>query len=143
MRPRWLHRWWLLNAVWGCVLIAWEAVLLALGLHGAWLLLPTVPVTAVQFVGWRKTRPVRPRPDYGRIAVLESELLGIEPEPGTAAAAVVGFRQALGEARAYLWLASEFRMCDHERTEEVATLGGGRWLLCRDCGARADMTSDR
>lgn len=62
MNRRRLHRWWALNAAWGCVLVCWESTLLALGLHGSWLLLPTVPVTAVQLIGWRKTRPARPAP---------------------------------------------------------------------------------
>ncbi|MEU5596838.1 hypothetical protein [Streptomyces sp. NPDC020298] len=35
-----------------------------------------------------------PRPDYTRIAVLEHDLFGIQPEPGTAAALVIGLRRA-------------------------------------------------
>ncbi|MCE7081180.1 hypothetical protein [Streptomyces sp. ST2-7A] len=35
----------------------------------------------------------RPHADHLRIAVMEYELLGIEPEPGTAAAAAVGFHR--------------------------------------------------
>lgn len=38
---------------------------------------------------WSRPAPVRRRPDYARIALLEHELLGIEPEPGTFAAAAV------------------------------------------------------
>lgn len=43
----------------------------------------------------RRTRPepTVPRPDRTRIAVLEYELFGIEPKPGTVAAAVIGLRQ--------------------------------------------------
>ncbi|MEU5442733.1 hypothetical protein [Streptomyces griseofuscus] len=35
-----------------------------------------------------------PRPDYVRIAVLEHDLLGIQPRPGTAAALIVKMRRA-------------------------------------------------
>lgn len=34
-----------------------------------------------------------PRPDYTRIAVLEHDLLGIQPEPSTAAALIIGMRR--------------------------------------------------
>lgn len=37
--------------------------------------------------------PPAPRPDRVRIAVLEYELFGIEPRPGTTAAAVIGLRR--------------------------------------------------
>lgn len=47
---------------------------------------------------WRKPRePSAPRADPLRIAVLEYELFGIEPKPGTAAAAAVGL-SCLSEA---------------------------------------------
>lgn len=45
----------------------------------------------------RRKKPARPVADPTRIAVLEWELFGIEPKPGTAAAAMVGM-QRLGEA---------------------------------------------
>lgn len=35
-----------------------------------------------------------PRPNYTRIAVLEHDLLGIQPEPSTAAALIIGLRGA-------------------------------------------------
>ncbi|MER6249400.1 hypothetical protein [Streptomyces griseorubiginosus] len=43
---------------------------------------------------WRRhpTTALRPRPDYTAIAVLEHDLFGIQPEPGTAAAAIIGMR---------------------------------------------------
>lgn len=41
----------------------------------------------------RSTRqPLAPRPDYTAIAVLEYDLFGIQPEPGTTAAAIIGMR---------------------------------------------------
>ncbi|GHB55579.1 hypothetical protein GCM10010331_49260 [Streptomyces xanthochromogenes] len=43
---------------------------------------------------WRK--PPAPRADLVRIAVLEFELFGIEPKPGTLAAALVGLNQFSG-----------------------------------------------
>ena len=33
-----------------------------------------------------------PRPNYTAIAVMEHDLFGIQPKPGTAAAAIVGMR---------------------------------------------------
>lgn len=45
----------------------------------------------------RSTAPVAVVPDRVRIAVLEYELFGIEPKPGTAAAAVIGMHR-LGAA---------------------------------------------
>lgn len=43
----------------------------------------------------RRTRPAppAPRPDHTRIAVLEYDLFGVQPKPGTVAAAVIGLRQ--------------------------------------------------
>lgn len=44
-----------------------------------------------------RRQPARPpRPDALRIAELEYELFGIEPPPGSAAAFVIGLRQAVG-----------------------------------------------
>lgn len=40
----------------------------------------------------RQAEPVAPRPNYVAIAVLEHDLFGIQPQPGTAAALVVGLR---------------------------------------------------
>ncbi|MFI1371332.1 hypothetical protein ACH4UY_04880 [Streptomyces longwoodensis] len=42
----------------------------------------------------RRPAPARPRADHTRIAVLEHDLLGIPPEPGTAAALTVALRRA-------------------------------------------------
>jgi hypothetical protein len=41
----------------------------------------------------RRRSPAHPRPDYTRIAVLEWELFGVEPKPGTMAAAAVGMKR--------------------------------------------------
>lgn len=43
----------------------------------------------------RRSRPVPPEPraDHVQIDVMEYELFGIEPKPGTMAAAVIGLRQ--------------------------------------------------
>ncbi|MEW1754177.1 hypothetical protein [Streptomyces angustmyceticus] len=40
--------------------------------------------------------PAAPRPNYTSIAVMENDLFGIQPKPGTAAAAIVGMRR-IGE----------------------------------------------
>lgn len=42
----------------------------------------------------RRSRPQSsvPRPDYIAIAVLEYDMFGIQPEPGTTAAAIIGMR---------------------------------------------------
>ncbi|MEU1800886.1 hypothetical protein [Streptomyces sp. NPDC019937] len=42
---------------------------------------------------WFRRRRPRPRADHVRIAELEHELFGIEPEPGTAAAFIIGLRR--------------------------------------------------
>lgn len=47
---------------------------------------------------WRPRREVR-RPDYVQIALLEYELFGIEPQPGTTAAAVVNLQRAAVQLR--------------------------------------------
>ena len=39
-----------------------------------------------------KRRQQAPRPNYTAIAVLEYDLFGIQPAPGTAAAAIIGMR---------------------------------------------------
>lgn len=36
--------------------------------------------------------PPAPRPDYTAIAILEYDLFGIQPEPGTTAAAIIAMR---------------------------------------------------
>ncbi|MFE9448311.1 hypothetical protein [Streptomyces sp. NPDC006739] len=43
---------------------------------------------------WRRPKPVLPRPNYIRIAVLEHDLCGMQPDPGTGAALAVGVRSA-------------------------------------------------
>lgn len=55
------HRWWLCNAIWASLLVVAHCVLFALGRHVVgWLLVSTVPVAAVQWVGWRLTRAIEP-----------------------------------------------------------------------------------
>lgn len=60
---------------------------------------------------WKRRQnesPVR-RPDYTAIAVMEYDIFGIEPKPGTAAAAIIGMRtfQAL-LARSPAYVGPEF-----------------------------------
>lgn len=40
-----------------------------------------------------------PRPDYTKIALLEYDLFGVQPKPGTVAAAVIGMRSLAGAIR--------------------------------------------
>lgn len=62
-------------------------------------------------------------PDLNRIAVLEHDLLGIEPEPGTPAA----FAAALGRPL-------DQDACEHEDAMDVIPLGQGRSTgMCAGC----------
>lgn len=47
---------------------------------------------------WRRRQETAasPRPNYTAIAVMEHDLFGIQPEPGTAAAAIIGMRRLSG-----------------------------------------------
>lgn len=77
----------------------------------------------------RRKKPARPVADPTRIAVLEWELFGIEPKPGTAAAAMVGM-QRLGNALANPECAER-----HDWTDWGSVYHGGRyrWRECRRC----------
>ena len=60
---------------------------------------------------WRRhpTTALRPRPDYTAIAVLEHDLFGIQPAPGTAAAAIIGMRNFQARlARSPAYIGPEF-----------------------------------
>lgn len=70
-----------------------------------------------------ETEPV-PRPDRSRIAVLEYELLGVDPEPGTPEAMAVA--QATPVDRA---------TCPHEDVIDVSQYGAPRPEgMCGRCG---------
>lgn len=43
---------------------------------------------------WRRPKPAPISPNYTATAVLEHDLLGVQPQPGTAAALAVGVRSA-------------------------------------------------
>ncbi|MFL1904775.1 hypothetical protein ACJWDR_37580 [Streptomyces tauricus] len=73
---------------------------------------------------WRRRTPapVPPRASPTRIAVLEHDLLGVPPEPGTAAALVIGMRRT--------------GTCLEHEPVETAELGEPvRNGLCTRCGA--------
>ena len=73
---------------------------------------------------WPRRRPepaARPRANPTRIAVLEHNLLGIPPQPGTAAALVIGMRR-LGT-------------CTEHEPVETTGLGERPNGLCTRCGA--------
>lgn len=68
-------------------------------------------------------RRERPNPDY--IAVLEHDLLGIVPEPGTPAARAVALAKPVDRTT-----------CPHEDVIDVTQLGQARPTgMCQRCGA--------
>ncbi|AKZ60743.1 exported protein of unknown function (plasmid) [Streptomyces ambofaciens ATCC 23877] len=72
-----------------------------------------------------RPQPVVPRVDLNRIAVLEHELLGITPEPGTPAAHAVARAQPVDPAA-----------CPHDDVIDVTEMGQARDMgLCERCGA--------
>ena len=87
------HRRWLWNAVACSVLVSLEIEWGAFNDRAWWALCASVPLAAVNWTGWWKTRPPKPRPDYARIAELEHDLFGVRskpqspPSPGSATTA--------------------------------------------------------
>lgn len=77
---------------------------------------------------WQRLRtpaPARVRPNPNVIAVLEHDLLGITPEPGTPAARAVALAKPIDQA-----------VCPHEDVIDVTQLGQARSTgLCERCGA--------
>jgi hypothetical protein len=66
--------------------------------------------------------PVQPRANPTRIAVLEHELLGIPPEPGTAAAVTVALRRA-------------GTCLNHDPVDVTCVDDPGPNAMCAGCGA--------
>lgn len=82
---------------------------------------------------WRKLlrqrppepEPPTPRANPDRIAVLEHEVLGITPEPGTPAARAVAVSKPVDQDR-----------CPHDDVIDITELGQARRTgLCERCGA--------
>ncbi|MEV8248126.1 hypothetical protein AB0R01_30785 [Streptomyces rochei] len=72
----------------------------------------------------RQEQPAQ-RPDPNRIAVLEHDLLGITPEPGTPAAHAVAKAKPVDQ-----------HACPHDDVIELAEMGQARPTgLCERCGA--------
>ncbi|MEU5742017.1 hypothetical protein ABZ784_29000 [Streptomyces tendae] len=70
-------------------------------------------------------QPPTLRPDPDRIAVLEHDLFGIQPKPGTPAARAVALAKPVDQ-----------EVCPHEDVVEVTELGQARATgLCKRCGA--------
>ncbi|MFR9794207.1 hypothetical protein ACL07V_37230 [Streptomyces sp. MB22_4] len=68
-----------------------------------------------------RLEPPAPRPDPTRIAILEHDLFGIQPQPGTAAALAIGLRRV--------------GACSTHAPVEVTGLGDQtRNGLCTRCG---------
>lgn len=104
------RRRWLFSACWSSTLVPVEVGLGLLGSLAGWVLCVSLPLAVFSWVGWWKTRPPRPRPDYALIAELERTELGIDPR-------------------------SERRPdCRHEHPHEVVLMNGHRDRICLDCG---------
>lgn len=81
-----------------CTAVMAPSIWLAWSVYGRSALLRRIP----------RRKPDQPRPDYAKIAVLEAELLGIEPKPGTAAAFALGlvtFSQGVRRSEIDTWCA--------------------------------------
>lgn len=77
-------------------------------------------------------QPPQPRPDPDRIAILENELLGIAPEPGTRAARAVALAKPVDQ-----------EVCPHDDVIETAELGQVRATgICGACGAAMVATDE-
>jgi hypothetical protein len=73
----------------------------------------------------RSPQPPAARPDPDRIAVLEHDLLNIQPEPGTPAARAVALSKPVDQAA-----------CPHDDVIDVTAMGQARAVgLCGRCGA--------
>lgn len=71
-----------------------------------------------------------PRPNYTAIAVLEHDELGIQPEPGTAAALVIALRKFAANCTA------------HEPVETPMFAQPGRVGMCARCGCSMAQDGD-
>lgn len=72
----------------------------------------------------------RPRPNPTRIAVLEHDLLGLKPEPGSWAAASIAMRKA--------------GTCFQHQPVDISAFedGPGTVMLCTGCGNHVTPTED-
>lgn len=73
-------------------------------------------------------QPAPPRPNYTAITVLEHDELGIQPEPGTVAAAVIALRKAVASCTT------------HQPVDTTPFAQVGRSGMCARCGC--DMVQD-
>lgn len=87
--------------------------------------------------------PERARADHMRIAVLEHDLLGIQPTPGTVAAAAVNLRNAARFMQAAMAHPVDPARCPHEEVVETTQVGDARSRgLCTRCGVDAVEDDD-
>ncbi|MGS2592106.1 hypothetical protein [Streptomyces hebeiensis] len=81
---------------------------------------------------WKRRREqpaVAPRPNYTTIAVLEHDLFGIQPQPGTAAALAIGLRST--------------GTCFTHKPVETTTLGQAVTNgICSGCGRSMVLNDD-
>jgi hypothetical protein len=73
-----------------------------------------------------------PRPNYTAIAVLEHDLFGVQPEPGTAAAVTIALRNALANCTAHQPVA----------TTPFAQVGHSGMCARCGCSMRQDGTGE-
>jgi hypothetical protein len=81
-----------------------------------WLRWP-LPIWNAIAKSWRRPAPVAARPDYAKIAMLEYELFGIQPEPGTSAAAAVNLQGAFAPLLRHDPAVCLMKNCAGETTE--------------------------
>lgn len=85
--------------------------------------------------------PPTPRADPLRIAVLEHDLLGVQPEPGTAAAFAVNLAASGRRLREVMAKPVDPETCPHEDVVETTMVSQARRVgICCRCGA--DMVED-
>lgn len=87
------------------------------------------PLAALRALWGRREQPEpaepAPRPNRARIAVLEHQLLGITPEPGTSEAMAVAQATPIDQTK-----------CPHDDVIDVTEMGNARPQgMCERCGA--------
>lgn len=77
----------------------------------------------------RKTEPNHPRPNYTAIAVMEHDLLGVQPEPGSIAAVTIALRK--------------IGACVTHQPVETTTLGAPAPVaICTRCGTSLALNEE-
>lgn len=86
----------------------------------------------------RSGAPPPRTPDHVKIALMDYEVFGIAPEPGTAAAALIGLQEGARRLREAMAKPVDRSRCPHEDVVNTAGLGEQRVSgVCVRCGAPA------